>query len=626
MLRVALGGVALSCVLCGWAGQGLAGLVDLDAAERQARAAGSAKPTEPAPTARRFGFREEVARAPKPRLVTGVGQDGRVAVESLWAADDTPARRKARGAFFTPDAITRHIADWALRSPVDAVLEPSAGDAAFLVQAVRRLGELGSERPLVEGIEIHEHSAHVARQRIEAAGGVAKILSSDFFLVDPQARFDAVIGNPPYVRYQDWTGHARTRSRAAAMKAGVPLTGLASSWAAFTVQSALFLRDGGRLGLVLPAELFSVNYAAPVRRFLFERFQRVELVLFEKQVFEDAEANALLLLAEGFNQGPTDHAIVRQLRDADDLASTVPGVAWKPADPSAKWTDSITGTDAAELLERQRLLGRLTPLQAWGDTTLGMVTGNNRYFGLSPERVAELGLKRTDVIRLSPPGSAHLRRLALTRGGMTKLGKEGHATWLFRPTAEPSTAALAYIAVGEAAGVDGAYKCRVRSPWWRVPLVRPADLLLTYMNADAVRIVGNDVHAHHLNSVHGVYLKPELRELGKRVLPIAALNSATLLSAEMVGRSYGGGVLKIEPREADRWLMPSSEQIGEHAEGLAGLKSPVIRLLRNGRLCEASRRVDEVLLGSIFSTSEMSTIRAAHSTLQSRRLARSKRG
>jgi hypothetical protein len=40
------------------------------------------------------------------------------------------------------------------------------------------------------------------------------------------------------------------------------------------------------------------------------------------------------------------------------------------------------------------------------------------------------------------------------------------------------------LAAGVEQGVDRAYKCRVRSPWWQVPLSAPADLLLTYMNAD----------------------------------------------------------------------------------------------------------------------------------------------
>ena len=169
-------------------------------------------------------------------------------------------------------------------------------------------------------------------------------------------------------------------------------------------------------------------------------------------------------------------------------------------------------------------------LEGWGDTTLGIVTGNNKYFTLSPARVRELGLPRNELLRVSPPGSSHLRGLALSRDMLTRLGAKGKATYLFSPGPTPSPQARAYIDIGMKAGVDGAYKCRVRKEWYRVPLLRPADLLLTCMNADTPRLTTNQADAHHLNSVHGVYLAADLRELGGELLPLASLNSVTTVS------------------------------------------------------------------------------------------------
>jgi len=209
---------------------------------------------------------------------------------------------------------------------------------------------------------------------------------------------------------------------------------------------------------------------------------------------------------------------------------------------------------------------------------------------------------------------------------MTELGKSGSATRLFRPSGNPSKAALDYIAAGETAGVSEAYKCRVRSPWWKVPLQRPADLLLTYMNANAARIVTNEARVHHLNSVHGVYLSEEHRNIGSDLLPIASLNSATMLSAEVVGRSYGGGILKLEPREADRWLMPSPALVAEREGSLRSLKPSVLRLLRAGNLVAAVARVDAVLFSEVVDRTGLTSIRAAHLALQSRRMTRGKRG
>lgn len=550
---------------------------------------------------------------------------------SAPAAVDTAELRKARGAFFTPDAITRYITNWAVRTSEDTVLEPSAGDAAFLVQAVRRLQEVaggGTSAPRVDGVEIHRHSARVARARIKEAGGDPHLIVSDFFLVEPEPRYSVVIGNPPYIRYQDFTGESRTRSRAAALKAGVALTALASSWAAFTIHSALFLKPGGRMGLVLPAELLSVNYAAAVRQFLFDRFRSVELVLFTEQVFPEAEADVVLLLADGFDEGPTDHATIYQAQDAEALSTLSGPLTWTPLDPAAKWTGLLVDPDAIEPLRTLKASGHFTNLEAWGDTTLGMVTGNNRYFALTPARVKELGLTRKDLIRLSPPGSSHLRGLELSSDAMTRLGQKGKATWLFRPSETPSPAAQAYIATGHLAGVDEAYKCRVRKPWYRVPLLPPADLLLTCMNADTPRLTTNSAQAGHLNSVHGVYLKDDVRELGRELLPLASLNSVTLLNAEMVGRSYGGGILKLEPREADVWAMPSIEHIQTRADALRAIKPKVATLLQHGKLSQAVDLVDRVLLteAGIVSEVDLARVREAHAAMTDRRTARGRSG
>ncbi len=543
---------------------------------------------------------------------------------------DTPALRKERGAFFTPTAITRFISSWAIRAANDRVLEPAAGDAAFLVSAVDRLRELEPDTrslPIVHGVEIHAHSAEVARSRVSDAGGQADIQLSDFFAVKPAPEFDVVIGNPPYIRYQDFTGEARARAREAAIRGGISLTGLASSWAAFTVHSALFLKKGGRLAFVLPAELLSVNYAAPVRKFLFSRFRDVQLVLFDEQVFPEAEADVVLLLADGYLDGPADHATIRQTKNASTLGSLGPGQSWTPADPSAKWTSSLVDADAVRLLQTLSVDGLYTNLETWGDTTLGMVTGNNKYFTLSPQRVAELGLRADELLSLSPPGSSHLRGLSLSIAQLKRLGEEGNAIHLFYPSDPPSSAAAAYIADGHRTGVDTAYKCRVRKTWYRVPLVSPADLLLTCMNADTPRITENAAKARHLNSVHGVYLNDTCKVMGRELLPVASLNSVTLLHAEMVGRAYGGGILKIEPKEADTWAMPSPALVDACADSLRDVKRSVAKLLDKGRLLDAVSIVDHVLLGKgEVSATQMAAVRRARAELANRRNLRAASG
>ncbi len=660
----------------------------------------------------------ETARAPD---VTGRSErsgdpplDG-IEVPAARSATDPPdptTHRKIRGAFFTPTALCDHIVTWAVRGRWDSVFEPACGEAAFLLATARRLRVLDSghghqpcdgsrdnqprgnhhdNRPCgggyddqprgsrhddqlrgvqLHGVELHAPSASAAALAVAASGERAEITVADFFSVPARPDFDAVVGNPPYVRYQKFHGEARRCAQAAALRAGVRLTNLASSWAAFTVHASLFLRPTGRLGLVLPAELLSVSYAAPVRRFLLERFRHVQLVLFTERVFPGVQEEVLLLLAEG--TGPTDRFDVHQVRDLAELAATgvgySAGTTGSPArsqgpglpvavhpitavqpmtvvhpvtavnpmtalsaptpEPQASWMPALISVAARQTLLELTAAGLFGTLATWGRTTLGAVTGNNRYFALSRDKASALGLDDDELVPISPPGSRHLRALTLRTSDWRQLTDAGLATLLFRPGSRPSPAARAYIAEGERAEVDLAYKCRIRDPWWQVPLpVAPADLLLTYMNADTPQLATNRAGVAHLNSVHGVALAPEHRRTGRDLLPLAALSSVTTLAAETVGRAYGGGMLKLEPREAARLLVPAPELVERLRPQLSAARRGVVRALAAGQLTDAVAGVDEVLLagGIGLDTAVIEEVVTARHALWSRRHARAGR-
>jgi adenine-specific DNA methylase len=542
------------------------------------------------------------------------------------ALPDNLALRKARGAFFTPPEIAAFLAEWAIRDANDTVFEPSCGEAAFLAAAFGRLASLRSSTPSadqLQGIDIHADSVAFAAAAVAALGGSASLATGDFFNYRSPAKFDAVIGNPPYVRYQMFAGDSRIKAQEAALAQGVRLGGLASSWAAFTVHAASFLQPAGRLALVLPAELLSVNYAAPVRRFLMKRFSRVRLVLFEERVFPGVLEEIVLLLAEG--EGPTDHCELVQAKNVADRALPTPQT-WTPANVEDKWTAGLLAGNAGDIYQRMLTAGGFESLQTWGETNLGMVTGNNRYFTLSAKTVRDLKLKSAELLRICPPGSRHLRGLGFAERAWKDMLDDGAGGYLFDPSEKSQSAeALAYIAKGEAAGVDKAYKCRVRSPWWKVPRVAVPDAFLTYMNHDTPRIVTNRAGVSFVNSVHGITFTEERRHLAMDLMPIAALNSVTLLGSELVGRSYGGGMLKVEPKEADRLPVPSLATVQATEAELRALRPQLLKLLRGGKLLQVVARVDRVLRTAVqLKNHELDVLRAARKALFGRRVARSR--
>lgn len=512
------------------------------------------------------------------------------------------AARKARGAFFTPSEMASFISAWAVRTPADILLEPSCGEAAFLTPAVQRLMDLGATSAAAEsqvhGAELHTPSASAACDSVLDATGAnltGRILVGDFFARRREVDFppvDACIGNPPYVRYQAFSGDARRRAREAALAQGVAVDGLASSWAPFVAHAASFLKRDGRLGLVLPAELLSVNYAAPIRRYLLDRFASVRVVAFEERVFPGVLEEVVLLLAEG--EGPCgqfDLVQVEGLHALEDMTTR----GWIASPTGGKWTNLLLPAAVAEAIRDVEMKDSMVELGEFGTVSIGMVTGANDYFCLTDAHRRSAGLTETHLRKIMPPGSKHTPGVSFSASDWCDARDSGKRVWLFAPAHRKSVAAAAYITAGENGGHDRAYKCRVRRPWYAVPLVAPPQLFMVYMASEGPRFIENPAGLINVNSVHGIHLNDSGRRFA-HILPVAALSTFTLLASELLGRTYGGGLLKLEPREAARVPVPAASILEKCEPRLVAIGDAVRQHLSARRFDRAVALVDQVVL------------------------------
>ena len=231
--------------------------------------------------------------------------------------------QKGRGAFYTPPQIVEPMVRWAIRSPSDQVLDGGAGESVFLTGAAERLLELGAPAEnvcrQVHGVELDRLAAKLARKAVAATLDLddcaAAIRCGNFFDEVPGGNIplvQACIGNPPYIRYQSFSGDVRRAALGRAAEGGVKLSGLSSSWAPFLVHTCRFIAPGGRLAQVLPAELLQTGYAQPIRDFLVHRFQSVVLVAFDERVFPGALEEVVLVLASPvFRTGMRDVPVLR---------------------------------------------------------------------------------------------------------------------------------------------------------------------------------------------------------------------------------------------------------------------------------------------------------------------------
>src|SRR5438067_6111273 len=239
--------------------------------------------------------------------------------------------QKLRGGYYTPQPIADFLANWAIQTPDREILEPSCGDGMLLEAAVQRLIHCGAERTsidnLAQGIELVPEEAQKASKRIMAIndGKPASIDTGDFFTIcqtylAKDRFFDAIIGNPPFIRYQNFPENQRSMAFYLMQRAGLHPNRLTNSWVPFLVAATLLLKKTGRLAMVIPAELLQVNYAAELRYFLTNYYSYLTLVTFKKLVFNGIQQEVVILLSE---KNGSDHTGMRtiELDGIDDLTS-----------------------------------------------------------------------------------------------------------------------------------------------------------------------------------------------------------------------------------------------------------------------------------------------------------------
>jgi adenine-specific DNA-methyltransferase len=287
-----------------------------------------------------------------------------------------------------------------------------------------------------------------------------------------------------------------------------------------------------------------------------------------------------------------------------------------------KWTDLVLPLDVRRLF-RRIATDRMIRLDSYGSPELGTVTGSNPFFALSEATRHEYGIETKHLKMLCPPGTKHLKGLTFTRGQWEDLKIRGERVWLLHPHPDAdSSGLLGYIAEGERLKVDEHYKCTVREPWWRPPAVSPPDLFFTYMSHRYPRLVTNAAGVTFVNSMHGVRLRDGIPKETVDALPILALNSATMLGAEIFGRSYGGGILKMEPREAAALPVPTTAALRAAWGQIRRERSRLDTQLREGQWAAVVERVDAVLLSGVMQlpTGEVVALQKWARTLRERRM------
>ena len=465
--------------------------------------------------------------------------------------------QKLRGAYYTPPAIASFILHWGINGSNDAdILEPSCGDGVFLEQMAR-------ENMLFHHVTAVEYEAVEAEKARAIRLHDSEVINSDFhrFCLDTEQRFNLVVGNPPFIRYQYYDEGQQTLAGEIFKKAGLKRSKLTNAWVTFVVGCSLLLKETGKMGFVIPSELLQVTYAQQLRKYLATSFNKINIISFENLVFEEIQQEVVLLLCE--RTGTGEHLIEHiEVKDAEALRQLDPhrlNLPTKQIDFHAdKWTYYFLDKEELDFLKKIRV-DDMPKIGTYADVEVGITTGSNGYFTV-PQEVVDM-YQLQEYARPMVGRSVQVNSLCFTKADWQQnLANGAKANLLvFTPGTKENgnEGAKAYIENGEQQGINKGYKTSIRDEWYVIPSIKLSDALFLRRNNLYPKFVLNDALAYTTDTMHRVFIKKGVK---RKAFVVSYYNSLSFAFAEILGRNFGGGVLELMPSEVEGVYLPYREE------------------------------------------------------------------
>jgi len=470
------------------------------------------------------------------------------------------SEQKLRGGFYTEPVIASFLARWVKVSKPKSLLEPSCGDGAFL-GAIEKARITSLKR--ITACELNEEEAEKATTRTSLP---VKVLKTDFlrwylFFAQNEEGFDAVVGNPPFIRYQYLPAEQQLLAEKIFAQLRLPFTKHTNAWVPFVLASIRLLRPGGRLAMVIPSEIFHIPHAQSLRRYLAEQCSKILILDPEEIWFDDTLQGTVLLMAEkklevleksrGVAIVPikSREALAGNPEDYFQSAAYTNGVTIE-----GKWMPVFLSIRERALLAELKACDDVKRFKDIASVDVGIVTGANKFFLVPDATVEEFALQRWAHPMFGR--SDHVKGLVysdIDHEANKENGLPANFLWFEEDQIEnlPNNVRN-YLEIGLHQKLHTRFKCRTRKTWYKVPSVYSAPVAMLKRAHHYPRLVLNSADAYTTDTAY------RIRPLGimPEALVLGFVNSLTCLTAEMEGRHYGGGVLELVPSEIERLLVP----------------------------------------------------------------------
>ncbi len=472
--------------------------------------------------------------------------------EQEYFAKTSPEHRKRYAQFFTPLSIATCMADWVIsgKQGTMRLLDPAFGLGHLLASMDTEV--LANTE--VVGYELDTHAFAEASCLWDGYSSIA-LRNEDFLAYPPENRFDAILCNPPYLKFHDYDNAPAIAKINADF--GTTLNGFTNIHSLFILQALSCLKQGGRAAFIVPSEFLNSDYGVHVKDALLKTgmLRYVMIIDFSANVFKDALTTSCILLFANDEHTSRVEFLTAQSEDTlfrlQEAVQTYPkmnGTSQAVSDviPSVKWRRYYQ----VRASEQYR---NLIPLRQYGKVSRGIATGDNAFFTFNRTKQQEWQIpdeyllpcltKAAQCGDIFYTNTDHLRNLEANEPVMLLNAEIGD-----------NEAVKRYLQHGEKQGTHTRFLTKNRTPWYALERRVPAPILVTVFNRNGLRFVWNEANVRNLTAYHCFY--PNLFAQGKEKLLFAYL--ITDVAKEIFRdnrREYGDGLEKFEPNDLNSALV-----------------------------------------------------------------------
>ncbi len=471
---------------------------------------------------------------------------------------------REKGQFWTPDWVAEAMVEYVFLDKGGRLFDPAVGAGAFFRAAKTVAKEKGLYFSL-SGMDIDPHALEQAVQYGLTKTELENVKIGDFVFEPPKEKLSAIVANPPYIRHHRLSLEKKKQlKRFSLQTAGMVLDGRAGFHVYFLIRALSLLEENGRLAFIMPADTCEGKFAVDLWRWISTHFCLDAVITFtpEASPFPNVDTNPLIFF----------------IRKANSKDSFVWAKCYESGTETLKlWVRSgfeIAPDKSIAIFQRDLKEGLQTGLSrppvtkktskyVLGDfvqVMRGVATGANEFFFLTDEQASQLEIPKKYFVR-AIGRTRDVPSDEITDKTLESLQQKGRPTLLLSLNGEPyddyPDKVKEYLKFGERLGLPQRPLISQRKPWYRMESRVVPPFLFAYLGRRNSRFVRNTAKIVPLTGFLCVYPKSEDKEFIERLWKI--LNHPdTIANLTLIGKSYGDGAVKVEPRSLERLPIPDS--------------------------------------------------------------------